>query len=424
MKRLATYAFDGNNDTGIDKMPVGAQGVINQGGQLKRFVKGVEDDSLTPTTTVGQYMDTKLGDFYEDRLYPSNNYTQSPTDYINFRKSLDTVIDAANKASINLEYSSDYPLDIFINGELLSISKYMATNETSVSFTPELVVGSNISIKYVKKSYADALGTMIDVVKGNSIDIGIAVDVIQFNIDGTILVVSKYGTIRSYALTTAWDITTATLLGSKNISHMTRALFNNTGTEVIIAWNITTGNAPVYNTYSLTTAWDISTFTAAFSATSYETNRMGGFAPISMIDDSRVLFAKTTKVTYSNGIGANVYYGVVNLDSPNDFINTDLINSFQGSGISQHIAAGGISNTMIYPHGTMLTSDGTKFYAAASYGGGGQLNEYALTTPFDFSTLVYIKQIVVPSTNGVAPIPGGHKFVTCKNTTLVEYDKI
>lgn len=109
---------------------------------------------------------------------------------------------------------------------------------------------------------------------------GISCQYIQFNQNGTILYAIQSGTIYQYTLSTAWDISTVTY-DNKSIlieSYASnRFNINSTGDRIICLVN---GTPDIIKSYLLSTAWDIST--ATYDNQTYNlTNSVYGF----LIDD-------------------------------------------------------------------------------------------------------------------------------------------
>jgi len=184
-----------------------------------------------------------------------------------------------------------------------------------------------------------------------------------FKSDGTkMFVVGTTGDdINDYDLSTPWDISTATANQTFSVATESTSpsglFFKPDGTKMfVVAYN-----ADEVNDYDLSAAWDISTATAnqTFDVSSEETTPRGLFFKS---DGTKMFVVGTT------GDEVNDY----DLSSAWDISTATANQTFD------------LSSEEATPRGLFFKSDGTKLYVVGS--SGDDINEYALSTPWDIST--------------------------------------
>lgn len=183
---------------------------------------------------------------------------------------------------------------------------------------------------------------------------------LYFRDDGLKLYTIGTTNVREYTLSTAWDISTASFIRTTNVISTTgetlfRGLhFKPDGTKLY-----TTGGARVYM-YSLSTAWDVSTFTylSSFNTGRVSTNDVF-FRP-----DGLRMFTLCTDA----GTSPTTYPGLLQYSLSTAWdISTATFTSYKGT-----------ESEALDPTGFFFKPDGTKLYTA---GGGSKIHEYSLGVP-------------------------------------------
>jgi len=418
MNRIATYKFNDLNDTGIDKMPVGAQGVVNKFGDLTRFVKGVEDASLTPSTTIGDYLTNNMGDYYEDVLYPSNNYVQGPPDMIQNVHS-HTETSTTNQTEIVLGYSTDYPIAVYLDGIRLDPSDYTANTGTSIILSTPISAGVSIVVLYHTPAYGAEKYTMKSLAAGNSVNITVTPITLNMKSDGTtLIVIHKYG-LQQYDLAIPWDITTATLVNSHSISTaIYSAIVNNAGTQIIISY---VNNKTVY-IYEFNTAWDVSTFNGTYIDSHtfdvhWASPAAGALSFIKRANSTKILIARTY---YYYDSGGDVYftYGFLEMGTADDFTTFNFALSLSSLTAKAYGTSGPFK-------GEKSTINDTGDYINIITGySSTDFKEYRLTTPFDITTATDTGVTFAgPNIEGHIDYPGGDTILGCTGSTLTEFNR-
>lgn len=214
---------------------------------------------------------------------------------------------------------------------------------------------------------------------------------IFFKPDGTKLYVigrTPVDAVHEYSLSTAWDISTASFVGSFNVNAQTS---NPTGLffkpDGLAMYTCGISSNAVHE-YSLSTAWDISTtsFVRTFNVSGQEG------------DPSGVFFKPDGTVMYTAGdAGAGV--DEWSLSTAWDISTTSWVRFF--SVLTQE------SN----PQGVFFKPDGLKMYVVGDTGSG--LNEYSLSTAWNISTASFVGNTSVAaqeaSPSGVFFRPEGTK---------------
>ncbi len=217
-------------------------------------------------------------------------------------------------------------------------------------------------------------------VQSKSIDIGFYLG-LTFNNDGT-----KMYTVESdkssdavveYILTTAYDISTATVNNTKVVHRSggvnkfvpSQVVFNNDGTKMFIS-NHAGENTIDY--WSLSTAFDISTatFNEAFELDGQE--------------------QRANSVAFNNNGTRMIVAGAGNM-SQHRIHEYSLATPFDFSSGVTHLNTEDLSSTLDYIDGVTFNYDGTKMYTIISETGDdddiSQIFQFKLTTPYDVSTL-------------------------------------
>jgi len=194
---------------------------------------------------------------------------------------------------------------------------------------------------------------------------------IAFKSDGTImyLVGSGSDTIRRYDLSTAWDITTATFIGSSpNVGDATPSdiYLKEDGTKIYL----TASTADTIREFNLTTPFDISTltFVQAFSVVDRENNPTGLF----FSDD-----------------GLNMYVVGTQFDTVLQYSLSTAWNISTAS-FTRQFSVGQYSSS---PQSIDFDLDGTKMYIVGSTRD--HVQRYDLSTGWDISTAVFFGETYV-----------------------------
>ena len=228
---------------------------------------------------------------------------------------------------------------------------------------------------------------------------------VKFNTDGTkMFVVDSTGQdLTEYALTTGFDISTASFTRSANINsggeNSPRGVaFNNDGTKMYVVGN---GKTEIQE-YDLSTGFDISTASHArqLAVGSQESAVRG----ITFNSDGTKLF-----IVGSGG------------DEVNEYALSTAFNVTTAS----HTTAFSVAGQELIPEDIAFNTDGTKMHILG--GSGDDVNEYNLTTGFNVSTASYSQNFSVQSQEsqprGLAFSPDGTKMFICgeSGTDVNEY---
>lgn len=235
-----------------------------------------------------------------------------------------------------------------------------------------------------------------------------------FKDDGTKMYVTGTvsDSVHEYALSTAWNISTASFSTSFSVSGQETIplglSFKSDGTKMYV---IGQGNKTVYE-YSLSTAWDVSTasYVQGFSTNAQDT-APGGlyFKP----DGTKMYVVGTTNdaiYEYSLSTAWNVStasyvqnFSVANQDNTPSgvFFSTDGTNMYLIGSAMDTVYQYYLANTFSVasqettPQGLFFKPDGTKMYVCGATGD--DVNEYSLSTAWDVSTASYVQIFSVAS---------------------------
>ena len=213
---------------------------------------------------------------------------------------------------------------------------------------------------------------------------------LTFNNDGTKMYTTLYDNtgagqqqdaVYEYVLTTAYDISTATLNntlvihdttldGNGDAMIPTQVVFNNDGTKMFIA-NHSNNNDDYINYFDLSTPFDISTATID--------NRLS-------LDSTGADERRLNSIAFNND-GTRLFAAGVNRDSKAE----DRIHEFTldtpfdlSSGVT-HVNTEDMSSYHNYIDGVTFNYNGTKMYTIDHQSN--QISQFKLTTPYDVSTL-------------------------------------
>ena len=192
---------------------------------------------------------------------------------------------------------------------------------------------------------------------------------IAFSNDGTRMFVLENGhptnAIYEYALSAPFDASTLTFVDSTSVSGQESAptgmAFSNNGTRMFVIGT----NGDEINEYTLSTAFDASTLTHV-DATSVSGQES---AP--------------TGMAFSND-GTRMFVIGRSSDNVNEYA---LSTPFDASTLT-HVDATSVSGQESAPTGMAFSNDGTRMFVIGT--SGDDVNEYALSTPFDASTLTHV----------------------------------
>ena len=413
MERIATYKFNDLNDTGIDKMPVGAQGVVNKFGNLTRFVKGVADASLTPSTTIGDCLTNHMGDYYEDVLYPSNNYVQGPSEIINAVKAHEEVA-TSGQTTITLDYAVEYPISIYIDNVRLDPSEYTATSGTEIILNNPILAGANIIVLYYEKAYGAGEWNIDDMEASDNINIGETSRSIWISPDGTKVIIGATDKLLEYTFNIPWDITTLTLSNTETITDLRRVFVNKAGTQILIGYDGSTINY----IYPLSTAWDISTRGSSIGVITTEKADALGDAGLQVLAyrQNYLLISLFANIDGSTSTYSS-FFAIVPITG-DDITTIDLSTA---NDENEMILKGFSSSSVGY-----LTPDGQYLGAYVKHGASGYFwDEYILSTPFDLTT----RTILSSQAQASRPFythhfrPDGLSLIGTVGTTLTLFTK-
>ena len=195
-----------------------------------------------------------------------------------------------------------------------------------------------------------------------------------FSSDGAKMFVigSSGDDVNEYALSTAFDASTATFVDAFSVSSQdtfpTGMAFSSDGTKMFVIGYDGDG----VNEYALSTPFDASTaeFVDAFSVSSEEASPTG----MAFSSDGAKMF-----VVGLNGDDVNEYA----LSTPFDVSTAEFVDAFS------------VSSEEASPAGMAFSSDGAKMFVIGF--AGDDVNEYALSTPFDASTATHVGATSVSS---------------------------
>ena len=207
---------------------------------------------------------------------------------------------------------------------------------------------------------------------------------LTFNNDGTKMYTTQYDksggglqadNVYEYVLTTAYDISTATLNNTKTVHvtgthgngdtlHPHQVVFNNDGTKMFIADH----NSDDINYWSLTTAFDIST------------------ASLDGLYDVSSKEIRVNSVAFNNDGTRMIIAGVGNAGGSQDRIHEySLDTAFDLSSGVTFLNREEMSSFQDYIDGVTFNHDGTKMYTIDF--ATDDISQFKLTTPYDVSTL-------------------------------------
>lgn len=237
---------------------------------------------------------------------------------------------------------------------------------------------------------------------------------IHFKPDGTkmFIIGSASDSVHEYALSTAWNISTATFTQSLSVSAKATSSdslrFTDNGLNMYIL------NAGVVHQYTLSTAWNISTATFTVTsgsvASSGETGETGIYVSeyghlfcCGSYNDSIYLNAigayditAATSENNANGIfvsqnGLNIYV----IGSGNDNVYQFSLSSKNDLSTISYVGLFHIGTQEITPTDLYLSQDGTKLFIVGS--SSDAVHKYTLSTPFTVSTAVFSQTFSVSS---------------------------
>ena len=307
-------------------------------------------DTFTYTENIGGVATTKTLTIY---VIPSQDLTaRNDTGNINVGGTL-TVSNSSNATSVNTATFSSS--DSYSHGYGDTSGLVFNDDGTKVYFTDSSD----------QRVYQRNLGTAFDISTGTGSVSSIFLSNItpyslSFNNDGTKLYVLEYNAVKEYALTTGFDVTTASLAATESLSSQEGAMrgltFNNDGTKM---FTVGDSNNRVYE-YALSSAFDISSlsFTDYISVSSQESSPQ----EIKFNHDG-------TKMYISGALG----------DDINEYT---LSTAFDISSTVTHKGSYSVSSSDSTSGATgfSFNNDGTKlFTTGSSYD---RINEHSLTTPF------------------------------------------
>jgi 6-phosphogluconolactonase (cycloisomerase 2 family) len=197
-----------------------------------------------------------------------------------------------------------------------------------------------------------------------------------FKDDGTkMYVLGQNGhDVNEYSLSSAWDISTALYVQNFSVSAQTTNIeglfFKPDGLRMYI---VSSGGDAVYS-YTLTSAWDISSASFDFPTTGY-------FSVAAQETELTELFFKPD--------GTKMYVLGATGDDINEY---DLSTAWEVSSAS-YVQNFSVSAQETIPTGLFFKPDGTKMYITGI--SGDDINEYSLSSAWDISTASYVQNFSV-----------------------------
>ena len=273
--------------------------------------------------------------------------------------------------------------------------------------------------------------TTANVSKSLSADVS-SLDDVEFSSDGTKMIVTDIGeylSIKSFTLSTAWDVTSATYdgdsasfnFGGNTLNEVTGIRFNSDGTILYVCGYIAAATAAIYQ-YNLTTAYDLSTITDA-----YAVYRTGGNIPraVDFTLDGEKMFWLSNSGTddiyqLTSGVrkdvetldlsSGNYFQKTLDVTTEIAFSNPNTVQTFNVEITGSDSVTGGYAATSTLPYwrylpgyyngnrfdsraqgdqleGISLNEDGTRLYVYTS--NSGYLYQYDLSVPYNISTAAY-----------------------------------
>lgn len=212
-----------------------------------------------------------------------------------------------------------------------------------------------------------------------------------FKPDGTKMFVSGYvgDTVYEYALSTPWDISTATYTrnaGTLGFGYVSDVFFRADGLKLYIG---DLNNKSVYE-YNVTTAWDL---TAVTFVQSFSTNAQDSTSP------SGIFFKPDGLRMYVTGYTNNKIYEYT------------LSTAWDISTATYSRASPGVSGTIYQLFSLWMASDGLSLYSVSNYKD--SVLYYTLSTAWDISTATFINEFFIGfqeySANGIFVEPSQNK---------------
>jgi sugar lactone lactonase YvrE len=263
-----------------------------------------------------------------------------------------------------------------------------------------------------------------------------------FKTDGTkmYMIGSSSDAIHEYDLSTAWDISTASINQNFSVATEDTSPFDlfikDDGTKLYMLG--TSGDD--VNEYTLSTAWDISTasYVQNFSVATEETapagitfladgTKMYVFGPVS---DGIHEYTLSTAWDISTASYSNKAFFAPGTNYSSLFMNPNNFSIFVSDTVSDTVIefvfteVFSVVNEETNPYGISFKSDGTKMYIVGS--SGDDINEYDLSTAWDVSTASYVQNFSLASQT-TAPFglffkPDGTSFYIGNGSEILQYD--
>lgn len=186
---------------------------------------------------------------------------------------------------------------------------------------------------------------------------------VQFNDDGTKMYIGENGgTVYSYTLGTAYDISTATFANSFDVSSQTGFLqdidFNNDGTKLYVG---DSNNEIIYE-YDLNTGFDLTT--ATYNSNFFDASGSVDLLGIRFDDDGDTLIVADDGATTVDEFSLSAPFDITTASSTGNTLD--------------------VSSEVSQPAGLDWNGDGTKLFVHD--GGNNDVTEYTLSTAYDITT--------------------------------------
>lgn len=313
---------------------------------------------VAPTSLAGTGADTEVALTWVAPATTHGTITNYAVEYTPSGGSPTVVLTSSTSASYTVTGLTN---DTEYTFRVAAINHKQGEWSATATATPAAVSGWDISTA----SYVQNFSTSSQ----DSVPWGVA-----FSSDGTkmYIVGSSNASVYQYALSTAWDIATASYVQNFSVSSqegIPRGIaFKGDGTKMYISGQLD----DEVNEYSLSSAWDISTasYTQNFSVSSQDGLPLG----LAFKSDGSKMY-----VLGQQGKDVNEY----SLSTAWDISTASYVQNFS------------VSSQEIYPTGLAFASDGLNMYVTGV--DGDDINQYALSSAWDISTASYVQNFSVSS---------------------------
>ena len=350
---------------------------------------GVVNSSLTSLGTIatGVWQGTAINDTYIDTIDNANKVSLSAinidggTDIGAAIADADLFIIDDGAGGTNRKTAASRIKTYIADVTLTTASQ---TNITGVGTLSALSVSGNISIGSTTNIVRKVTDINSWVIKDTTFSVSAQQTVplaVYFKPDGTKMFITGSQTprdVEEYALSSAWDITSASHTTAYSVNSQDTApqglFFSPNGQNMFI---VGSANDNVYH-YTLSTGWDLTstvTYVGSFDISSQDTLPTG------------LTFGDSGTKMYVVGRGNDNIYQY-NLSSAYTITSGVSLANTLDIGVNSTIVTNGFSN----PHGISISSDGTKIWVLGN--GEDRISQINLSTAYDLSTASYNSDFV------------------------------